>query len=454
MFFRRALAAKAPRILEKLGKTYRNSILQSDDESLRALQRKEAFLIERELPGFWAQDLKRQRGTQETQAVLFLDGYEGLWSEERSVTHFHRTDEWVRSWVDALPNVLWVVSGREELFWDEKKSGGAAWTPRIAASRVEELEPGFTREMLNAAGIDNPAVQNAIVETTGGNPFDVNLAIDFAREQTDAGQTLNPADFEGTRKELYERFFLYLGENQVGRYGGEPREGWYLGDKELPALELLAVPRTWDFALYRALGNEFGHPPSKVLFKQLLRFSFVEEQEDGPCKLHDRAREALHEYADTFDETDEIHQFLFEHFRSQFEDVAVKDLGPEHDQALEEAFYHATQTMSVDALAELFHGVQRPFENAALYVDMERMYSDLLSIQENEGDLTSVSFGATLNNLAELYKAQGRYGEAELLNKRALRIQEEQLGPNHPDVATTLNNLAVLYQAQGRYGEA
>ena len=102
----------------------------------------------------------------------------------------------------------------------------------------------------------------------------------------------------------------------------------------------------------------------------------------------------------------------------------------------------------------------------------------------------------SLNNLAELYQAQGRYAEAEPLYKRALAIREKALGPDHPDVATVaqqpgravpspgplrrgraalqarprhrregarprpprcrhaLNNLAELYQAQGRYGEA
>jgi len=28
------------------------------------------------------------------------------------------------------------------------------------------------------------------------------------------------------------------------------------------------------------------------------------------------------------------------------------------------------------------------------------------------------------------------------------------VGPTHPDTATSLNNLAVLYQAQGKYAEA
>jgi CHAT domain-containing protein/tetratricopeptide (TPR) repeat protein len=60
----------------------------------------------------------------------------------------------------------------------------------------------------------------------------------------------------------------------------------------------------------------------------------------------------------------------------------------------------------------------------------------------------------SLSNLALLYKAQGRYGEAEPLYLEALRAQREELGPHHPDTLTSLNNLAILYHAQGRYGEA
>ncbi len=60
----------------------------------------------------------------------------------------------------------------------------------------------------------------------------------------------------------------------------------------------------------------------------------------------------------------------------------------------------------------------------------------------------------SLNNLAALYKAQGRYAEAEPLHKRALAIFEKALGPKHPDVAQSLNNLAVLYATQGKYAEA
>ena len=50
----------------------------------------------------------------------------------------------------------------------------------------------------------------------------------------------------------------------------------------------------------------------------------------------------------------------------------------------------------------------------------------------------------SLNNLAWLYHAQGRYAEAEPLYKRSLAIVENALGPDHPHVAASLSSLARL----------
>ena len=59
----------------------------------------------------------------------------------------------------------------------------------------------------------------------------------------------------------------------------------------------------------------------------------------------------------------------------------------------------------------------------------------------------------SLNNLALLYKTQGRYTEAEPLFIQALDMRKKLLGAEHPSVATSLNNLAALYEYQGRYTE-
>ncbi len=59
-----------------------------------------------------------------------------------------------------------------------------------------------------------------------------------------------------------------------------------------------------------------------------------------------------------------------------------------------------------------------------------------------------------LNNLAELYRTQKKYDEAEPLYQQALHINELALGAEHPHVALALNNLALLHKAQEKYAEA
>ena len=64
------------------------------------------------------------------------------------------------------------------------------------------------------------------------------------------------------------------------------------------------------------------------------------------------------------------------------------------------------------------------------------------------------SWERPLNNLASVYREEGRFAEAEPLYRRSLGIWEKALGPDHPLVAASLINVGELYQAQGRYTEA
>jgi tetratricopeptide (TPR) repeat protein len=59
-----------------------------------------------------------------------------------------------------------------------------------------------------------------------------------------------------------------------------------------------------------------------------------------------------------------------------------------------------------------------------------------------------------LNNLAELYKFQGKYTDAEPLYQQALQIMEKALGPEHPHLATCLENYALLLRMTRKEAEA
>ena len=71
---------------------------------------------------------------------------------------------------------------------------------------------------------------------------------------------------------------------------------------------------------------------------------------------------------------------------------------------------------------------------ASRFAEAEKLFLSALATAEDFGP-QDPRLATTLNNLAELQRAQGRYAKAEPLYKRSLGILEKALGPEHPDVA-------------------
>jgi tetratricopeptide (TPR) repeat protein len=102
---------------------------------------------------------------------------------------------------------------------------------------------------------------------------------------------------------------------------------------------------------------------------------------------------------------------------------------------------------SLDSLASVYEAQGR-------WVEAEPLYQRTVTLQENLLGLEHPDVADNLNNLAIVYKAQGKYSEAEPLYKRALAIRQKAHGQKHPDVADSLDKLAMVYQSQGKYVEA
>ena len=117
--------------------------------------------------------------------------------------------------------------------------------------------------------------------------------------------------------------------------------------------------------------------------------------------------------------------------------IREKALGPDHPDVAQ----------SLNNLAGLYYAQGR-------YADAEALYKRSLAITKKALGPDHPDVALSLNNLAELYRVQGRYADAEPLYKRSLAIREKALGPDHPDVAQSLNNLASLYDSQRRYVDA
>jgi len=100
----------------------------------------------------------------------------------------------------------------------------------------------------------------------------------------------------------------------------------------------------------------------------------------------------------------------------------------------------------LNKLAVLYHSQEK-------YSAAERLYKRALEVSEKTGDHPRVA-ASVLNNLASLYHDQQKYASAEPLYKKSLALAEKAYGQNHPKVARRLNNLIELYSAQGKEKEA
>ena len=117
---------------------------------------------------------------------------------------------------------------------------------------------------------------------------------------------------------------------------------------------------------------------------------------------------------------------------------------------LAEAEFGAEDERTATALNNLAES----YRAQARYNEAEPLYRRALAIGEKTLGLDHPDLAAWLNNLASLLYSTGRYDEAEPFHRRALAIREKALGPDHPGVAQSLNNLALLLQAKGHLDEA
>ncbi|HEY1349238.1 MAG TPA: tetratricopeptide repeat-containing protein [Ktedonobacteraceae bacterium] len=84
--------------------------------------------------------------------------------------------------------------------------------------------------------------------------------------------------------------------------------------------------------------------------------------------------------------------------------------------------------------------------------EAEVLYLQALAIREQVLGHEHPDTATSLNDLARLYRMQGKYTQAQPLYQPVLAIREHVLGHEHRETAQSLHNLARLYLDLGRSG--
>jgi tetratricopeptide (TPR) repeat protein len=121
-----------------------------------------------------------------------------------------------------------------------------------------------------------------------------------------------------------------------------------------------------------------------------------------------------------------------------------------------EALLGATSNLPVenqdmDTLACRAGTYQRLLGN---FLQAEKAHQRAVAVSAKVWGAESTAHATNLNELAIIYRSQGRYDEAIVKYEESLRIAEKTIGREHPAYAARLSNLGLVYELQGRSEEA
>lgn len=245
---------------------------------LRELPEREAAEIRRLLPLVWARDLTSQLDTAGGKKpgavpVLMFDTFEALTGRADSPL-FRSGQEWFIDLVENLPQPLWVVFGRDNLWWDEFDS---QWTGGFESHLVGGLSDEDAEHFLEISGVADSSLRSQIVMSAGGIPYYLQLQVDICEKHPSSATALGLTPISHT--DVVKRWLSVL----------EP--------SETAALECLCLLDSWDEAIFAEAMRHFctGYPATHV--RAFGALSVVRRLgETDQWALHDKMQMHLREH--------------------------------------------------------------------------------------------------------------------------------------------------------------
>jgi Flp pilus assembly protein TadD len=274
------------------------------------------------------------------------------------------------------------------------------------------------------------------------HPYYLDLAYGVVYEQ---GVHFQPADLGQTPAELQIRFLRYLQTGQRGLF---------------ETFRCLALAGSFDQALFDHL-VEMRLIPGGVHFAALAGgdYSYVEEINDlpGTFRFHRLMEVALVKNQSAKGEDRSVARkridVILDYFKRKAEFSKLADCSPRHLSAYQKGMTiafdrHHDRLLDFAALDAFFLALEQPFDFTAFVsarIDWWRKLTELWQRHQPEGARSL----DTLSGLAAMLHAQGRYGEAEDVERQILQSSERVLGSDDPDTLSAMSNLAQTLYAQG-----
>jgi len=376
--------------------------------------------IEELLPAFFAVDLKEYLETYGKKAVLFLDTYEALWAKNRLQGNFHEKDDWVQELVLQLPEVLWVIAGREKIDWADEK---AAWGPYLEQHLIGELSEKDCTKFLTSCGIHHEEVRQVIIRGSGGLPYYLDLMVDTFTVIEQKREPV-PADFSETPQKILHRFLYYLELN------------------EQETLKILSFARLWDESLFVSLVSKFKTGYPVYAYNHLFRFSFINSYENNTWDMNAVMRKSLQEDVKKKHPSlyKKVHQELFDFYDGKLRKAEAGRFFEEAKHAAREAFYHGKIVKRTNDFLEWFLTSGKKLQDSGQFELVASLFDEVVQlIPEKENEQAA----AIYQYFGEIGLLQGSYSLAVERLQTALRMYMKLPGSKWK-VAKSYSDLAEI----------
>jgi len=387
----------------------------------------DAEAIENKLGIFFAYDIdKYKEGNPEKKVVIFLDTYEALWQQQRTQANALSQDEWIRDdLVSELPNVLFIICGREKIKWEEVDS---EWGKDLNQHMLGSLSEEDAKSFLESCDITDTSIQDEIIKSSEGLPYYLDLCVDTYYRIKDNGGRMAAEEFSEVGEEkIFERFMRYLSH------------------QEQETLKVLANARFYTKELFSLLIEEFktGYPITAM--QELNTFSFI-VQEDDKYYIHDLMRSSLISFQNNELKKD-VNQFLFNYYDKKLHNFHVKNNNHNIDLSFQEAFFYKEKENNIN---ELIKWVDKYYMK--LY-DMARYRILLMKVQYIlEGNTSKIAKDLLINlyfKEGDLFTSLGLYDEAKNSYSTVFKY------PDYDDIyVKTTISLGYTYRRNGEYLKA
>ncbi|MFE3986956.1 phosphotransferase [Nocardia tengchongensis] len=311
----------AARLVELGTRKAKRSYRIRHDQVLQELDKLTLSQLEAAVSYLFAADLAE--GTAEQRSyVAFFDAYEALVGGIDRIGRATASDAWLRDLVAQLDKGLVVIASREPLGWERHDR---EWGERVETVAINDLTMVDRHRLLDASGVQDPRERDAIATASAGVPFYLHLAIDARAYIGTSPDLVSP-------EAILERFLQHVGPD------------------EIRTLELLGLPRVFDYEIFTSTAHAFGLPAHMPAWKSLISYSFVHTAErdraNGRFQLHQLMVTALRRRLDP-DVAITLHDVLHSLWRDRAES------GSDRVAALREACYHGVRAGTLTAVALL-----------------------------------------------------------------------------------------------------